>query len=309
MRGEHINLGFLCNSYCLFCRQAELKKGMIKNKTTCEIKQEMKRTANSFQEVILTGGEPTIRADFFEIIRFAKKLGFKRIQIQSNGRIFSDGGFCKKTVEAGANGFYFSLHGHNSEVHDFLTRTKGSFQQTISGIRNITKLGHKIETNTVITKQNCQYLEKIQKLLISLQVVQQKYSFIHPFADGRCLDCFDRIVPYYSESSKYIERILELGSNQEVDVIIADVPLCLMPKKIKNLELTGKLGDYFNLEVASSKKNVKFKKKCSKKHMKKSSLKVKGQNCHLCKFDHMCEGIWRVYAEKRGFSELAPVKS
>jgi len=45
--------------------------------------------------------------------------------------------FCIKTIKAGATQFGPSLHGHNVETHDSLTGAKGSFDQTVQGIKNL----------------------------------------------------------------------------------------------------------------------------------------------------------------------------
>ncbi|MBU4449766.1 MAG: glutamate racemase, partial [Actinobacteria bacterium] len=64
----------------------------------------------------------------------------------------------------------FSIHGHTPELHDSLTRSKGSFEQTKQGIKNLIELAQPISTNTVVVKQNYKYLAKITEFLSNCEV-------------------------------------------------------------------------------------------------------------------------------------------
>ena len=119
-----IKTGFLCNNNCEFCVQAHNKlKG---NRSLAEIKADLDDSRQRCTGVVFTGGEVTIREDFFELVKHAKMLNYKVIQIQSNGRMFSSLDFCKKAIEAGATEFSPALHGYCAEQHDFLTAANSS---------------------------------------------------------------------------------------------------------------------------------------------------------------------------------------
>ena len=70
--------------------------------------------------VDFTGGEPTIRRDIFEIISYAKEIGFKKICLITNGQRLADKEFAKKIVDSGANDFLFSIHEHDEKTYDNL---------------------------------------------------------------------------------------------------------------------------------------------------------------------------------------------
>ena len=65
-------------------------------KTTEQIKEDLNKARERCDSVVLVGGEPTIRKDIIEIVKYAKQLGFKKIQIQTNGRRFAYKNFCIK---------------------------------------------------------------------------------------------------------------------------------------------------------------------------------------------------------------------
>ena len=79
MRRVDIKTGFLCNNNCKFCVQAGSKcEG---NRSFEEIENNLKECRERCDQVVLTGGEVTIRKDFFEIVKLAKDLGYKEIQV------------------------------------------------------------------------------------------------------------------------------------------------------------------------------------------------------------------------------------
>mgnify|MGYP000103156041 CR=1 FL=1 len=166
MRRVDIKTGFLCNNNCKFCVQAGSKcEG---NRSFEEIENNLKECRERCDQVVLTGGEVTIRKDFFEIVKLAKDLGYKEIQVQTNGRMFSDFDFCKKAISSGVTHFAPSIHGFCAEQHDYLTESEGSFSQTVLGILNLKKLGQSVAVNTVIVKSNYVDLPKIASLLVKL---------------------------------------------------------------------------------------------------------------------------------------------
>jgi len=106
--------------------------------------------------------------DLVEAVAFARSHGYRHIQLQSNGRKFSDMAYLQALVKAGANEFSPAIHGFKEETHDFLTCAPGAWRQTVQGIMNIHALGQMIITNTVITKQNYKEMSQLATLLAKL---------------------------------------------------------------------------------------------------------------------------------------------
>ncbi|MBM4371799.1 MAG: radical SAM protein, partial [Deltaproteobacteria bacterium] len=99
-----VKTGFHCNNRCSFCVQGD-KRDLHGNKSTEEVRQTLRDAVRDSDSIVFTGGEVTIRADFLELVRFARELGFRRIQVQTNGRMLAYRAFARQTVEAGANEF------------------------------------------------------------------------------------------------------------------------------------------------------------------------------------------------------------
>jgi len=67
-----------------------------------------------------SGGEPTVRKDLPELIRMAKELGFRHVEVDTNGlRLASSVDYCRELKEAGASTIYLQFDGVTPDVYKF----------------------------------------------------------------------------------------------------------------------------------------------------------------------------------------------
>ncbi len=289
-----LKTGFSCNNNCRFCVQAHKKN--LGNRSTEDLKYDLKKARKNCIDVVFTGGEVTIRKDIFELVSYARSLGFRIIQIQSNARMLSYKDFCRKLAAAGANEFSPALHGSTPELHDFLTRAKGSFDQTTRAIRNLKSLGMRIISNTVIVKPNYRYAEDIAKLLVSLSVDQFQMAFVH--AIGNAQDNFEDMVPRMTDAVPFIKKALDAGISAGIPCMAEAIPLCLM----KDYEQY--CSEHFIPPTQII--DVEGVDECFE-HTRRSSGKTKFPKCSTCIYDDICEGPWKEYPERFGDGEFRPV--
>ena len=298
MGGKRVDIktGFICNNNCRFCVQADNKcKG---NRGFEEINRDLIDSKKRCSSVVLTGGEVTIRKDFFDIVRLARDIGYKSIQIQTNGRMFASLDFCKKTIEAGATEFSPALHGYCREQHDYLTKSAGSFDQTVKGINNLKSLRAYVLTNTVVVKSNYQDVPNIAKLFVKLDVDQFQFAFVHPM--GNAWKYFDSIVPLVSLAAPFIHKGLQIGIDAGKRVMAEAMPYCLMHG----------YEDYVAERVIPE-TEVRGKQHQNTNNFTKQRLiegKIKFPQCRACRYDSVCEGSWREYVEKIGKEEFIAIK-
>lgn len=291
-----IKTGFICNNNCRFCVQADNKlKG---NRNFDEIKKDLEDSRKRCDGVVLTGGEVTIRKDFLDIVKYAESLGYKTIQIQTNGRMFSDLEFCKKTIHAGATEFSPALHGYCAEQHDYLTRAEGSFMQTVRGIKNLKSLGAHVLTNSVVVKPNYRNVPDIAKLLVKLDVDQFQFAFVHPM--GNAWANFDSIVPFISLAAPYIHKGLEIGIESGKSVMAEAMPFCMM--KCYEEFIAEKVIPETEIKGTKSQNTYDYSEE------RKNQGKTKFNQCKECKWDNVCEGPWKEYPLKRGNDEFKKQK-
>lgn len=136
--------------------------------------------------ICLSGGEPLIHPDFFEIASYAKKRGFS-CGITTNGTLI-DTDAAEKLVSCGLDSITFSLDGLQ-DTNDWFRNKKGSFQKCVQGIQNLLDISHgKITTQitTVIHKKNIHQLERIYDFVCRLGVDSWRVINLEPI--GRALE-------------------------------------------------------------------------------------------------------------------------
>jgi sulfatase maturation enzyme AslB (radical SAM superfamily) len=129
---KEIFLGSQCNNKCLYCPVCH--KDLPQPDLNSLLDSLKKREGDN---VALYGGEPTLSKDLFAIIDAAKKNGCRRIKLITNGRAFSDAQFLYRVIAAGCRLFEIKLWGSHPPLHDHLTGTAGSFQETVRGLENL----------------------------------------------------------------------------------------------------------------------------------------------------------------------------
>ena len=154
-----IFLGKKCNNNCVFCTILNMKAKSDKNfKSICLEILNLKKQGQSF--VTLSGGESAPRKDLPNIVKFVKKLSLS-VNLETNGRIFSYNHTANRFSKLGIKTFIVKVSGHNSYLHDSLTRTKDSFEQTVKGIKNLLDLKQHVVVNILVVRANYACLDKI----------------------------------------------------------------------------------------------------------------------------------------------------
>lgn len=291
-----IKIGYSCNNKCVHCVQGD-KRYTIGDRSVEDVRKNLEEAREYCQGVTFTGGEPTVRKELIDLVRYAKELGYLVIQIQSNGRMFAYRQFCEELILAGANEFSPALNGHSATIHDFLTEVPGSFLQVIKGIQNLKELGQYVINNTVISTKNYQYLPEIAKILIDLNVDQYQFAFVH--IAGTAWKNKEWLVPKKSEIMSYVKKGLDIGINAGKIVMTEAIPYCLMDG------YEDCIAEKVIPSTAVFEAQYKLK---SYEDYRINEGKLKGQNCRKCKYFSVCEGPWREYPEMFGWDEFKPVK-
>lgn len=114
--------------------------------------------------VTFTGGEPTLREDLPELLLYAQTKGLVTGLI-TNGRQLATEEYVKTLEHTGLDFVQVTLESHQPDIHDTLTATKGSWKETVTGIRNVIPTKIYATTNTTLTKLNASaFLETIDFL-------------------------------------------------------------------------------------------------------------------------------------------------
>ena len=292
-----IKITFRCNNMCDFCVQGD-KRNIYPDRTKARVYKDLAAAyAKGTRGVVFTGGEPTLHPQILDFVARAKKLGYKSIQLQTNGRAFAYSSLLKELKSAGVNEIGPSLHGAKPKTHDALTRARGSFLQTAAGIRNAAQMGLKVITNSVITSLNYRELPALAKILVKLGASQYQFAFIH--IGGTAAKNRKWIVPKKTDAMPWIKKGLDIGIKNGIPCYTEAIPFCLM----KGYEACVAESMIPEGAVADADKFIE-----SYGDYRRTEGKAKGPLCRSCRYFRICEGPWREYPEIYGWNEFIPVK-
>lgn len=157
------NLVRRCNLNCVHCYSLSADTDFEGELTTAEVATVMDDLkAFGVPVLILSGGEPLIRPDIFEISSRAKKLGFY-VGLSSNGTLI-DPGMSERISEVGYDYVGISLDGIGA-VHDAFRRQPGAFEAALNGMRLCREKGIKVGLRFTMTEKNFQTLPDMLDLL------------------------------------------------------------------------------------------------------------------------------------------------
>ena len=164
-----------CNLACAHCRAAAHCEPYPGELTLDECKSVMDDIASITDPIlILTGGEPLMRSDIWEIIDYAHEKGLHPV-IGTNGTLVTDE-VAAKIAEHGIPRVSVSLDFPTAEGQDAFRGKEGAFEETIEGVRNLRSNGVGVQVNTTITKMNHQLVDEMHQLALDLDA-----AAFHPF--------------------------------------------------------------------------------------------------------------------------------
>lgn len=291
-----IKLGYECNSRCLFCVTGDnYPKDFVDYKI---IYDKLMQNRDEYATLVLTGGEPTMHKDFFRIIGLAYKLGYK-IRMQTNGRMYYYDKFCEEVAKYNVFSSIF-LCGQNQETHDNATCARGSFVQTVKGIRNLRKHTEEIEGKVIITRQNYRKIQDICRLFLGMGVENIRLVFLTPL--GNAEHNFGKVVPSYSESMPYIEESLHFLESMKVKTIMVEsIPHCLLKENFRKY-VSEEIEDVPLDGSHPLAPQQDYNRECER-----CTQKMKFKECDACAYLSRCEGVYRKYAEEKGGEEFKPI--
>lgn len=128
-----------------------------------EVLHEPDRASN----LILIGGEPTLHQGLAEIIRFARRLGYASVTVDTNGTFCH--GILDKVSPEHVDYFSVGLDGSTAEVNDRI-RGKNAFRRAVSGMEKAVKKGFRLSLIYTVSRMNISDLKNMPNLLTALGI-------------------------------------------------------------------------------------------------------------------------------------------
>lgn len=299
-----LKVGYSCNDACLHCvvddfRDALRHKSQNQDKTLQEIKAEMENARSRGDRLVVTGGEPTIRPDFVEIIRYARELGYSVI-VQTNGRRLSNPKLVDELAHFDKVSYCIALHGPQAAIHDAITQRPGSFDETVQGFKNLYQRGLPYTNKIVLSRLNYQVLPELCQFIIDLPATAVNIAF--PHAQGRARKLWDQVVPRYEDVAPYVHRALGILIRAGIGASTESMPFCLMEGYEPCVaEMYQQLSDYVEINQYGSDSGIQ------NWSVVRRQIKSKFRQCLYCRFNAVCEGPWNEYPQVQGVAEFRPL--
>lgn len=175
-----------CNLKCVHCRASAVEDRDPNELTTQEIKDTIDNIATFAKPIlILTGGEPLVREDVFEIARYGTEKGL-RVVVGTNATLITPEA-AGKLLDSGVKRISVSIDGSTPETHDKFRGLPGAFEGTIKGAKAAQKAGLDFQVNTTVTKRNADDLQAIHDLAVKLGAVAHHIFLLVPTGRGEDL--------------------------------------------------------------------------------------------------------------------------
>ncbi len=170
----------------------------------------------------LTGGEPTLHPEFFEILEAATSYE-AWVTVFTNGRWTDPERFAKRLREwPRLAGLLISVHGARSTSHEAFNGVPGSFAETVANVRLAVDHGVTVALSTVITHRNWKELHEVVELARSLDASHVAFNrYLGPTLPG--------IEPSREELRAAIETIETLRKDGAPAKYGVGIPQCFLP--------------------------------------------------------------------------------
>lgn len=170
------NITRKCNLFCEHCyRDSGPDASTSHQLSTDEGKALIDQiSAAGFKLLILSGGEPMLRSDLTDLIRYAATRGL-RTAMGTNGTLITPKNACL-LKEAGLGGVAISLDSSTPAYHNRFRGSEGSWEKAIQGIQHSLDAGLRVQVNMTVTENNADDFNHMVDLAIELGV-----QALHPF--------------------------------------------------------------------------------------------------------------------------------
>jgi len=173
-----------CNLACLHCRASATHgpfSGELDTQAALRLLDQIAEVGKPI--VILTGGEPLLRPDIFEIAQYGTNKGLRMV-MAPNGTLITET-TVRQMIDAGIKRISVSLDGAARESHDRFRGVEGAFDGALRGIKLAKDAGLEFQINTTITKTNLDEIPLIQDLAVELGAVAHHIFLLVPTGRGK----------------------------------------------------------------------------------------------------------------------------
>lgn len=194
-----------CNLSCAHCRASSQKgpyPGELSTEECFKVIDEIAFFASPV--IILTGGEPLLRKDIFEIAEYGKKKGLRMV-MAPNGTLLTTENVAK-IIKSGIKRISVSLDGADAVAHDNLRQVTGAFGDAVAGIKEAKKAGLEFQINSTITKRNAAQISALMDLAVKLGARAHHIFLLVPTGRAKEMQDDELSAQEYEDTLKFLAQ-------------------------------------------------------------------------------------------------------
>jgi heme b synthase len=175
-----------CNLACVHCRASSVRgpcAGELGTAACLNLLDGIAATARPV--VILTGGEPLLREDIYDIAAHGNRLGLRMV-LATNGTLVTRA-VARRMAGAGIRRVSVSLDGPDAASHDAFRQVAGAFDAALAGIDALKGEGLEFQVNTTVTRRNLRQLPEILDCAVRLGAAAHHLFLLAPTGRGKDL--------------------------------------------------------------------------------------------------------------------------
>jgi heme b synthase len=194
-----------CNLACAHCRASANSGAYPGELTTAECFALVDQIAEVGKPIlILTGGEPLLRSDLFEVGRYASEKGF-RVVIGTNGTLVTEE-MAQKMKSVPISRISISLDFPVPALQDEFRGQAGAFDEAVKGVKIARQAGIEVQINSTITRKNVSFLPELVELALSLDAAAFHPFMLVPTGRGKGLAAEELSPQDYEKTLEWICR-------------------------------------------------------------------------------------------------------
>ena len=168
-----------CNLNCVHCRAGSERgpyPGELDTAKCLDILEQISRIGKPI--IILTGGEPILRKDIFDLTERGTQFGLRMV-MATNGTLLTPQ-IIESMKASGIKRVSISIDGSDENQHDQFRKVSGSFKAALDGIRLLKKAGFDFQINTTVTRHNVGNIADILDMTARLGAVAHHLFLLVP---------------------------------------------------------------------------------------------------------------------------------
>jgi His-Xaa-Ser system radical SAM maturase HxsC len=224
-----------CNSNCIMCPAAENVRKRGCTVSLSELLEIVRHIPNDSSHITITGGEPFLMGkDLFTVFEYLKNYkGEHRYLILTNGRVFCDSQYCELLSKTLPDNVHLGIpiHGYDSETHDFVTQTKGSFSQTVNGLKRLLGMGISIELRYVVSKLTMNNITRMSEFVVKELPSIGCVKIMGLEMLGNAAINFGQVWIDYKTAFESAKEGINIFIKNGIDVELYNFPLCMVDSK------------------------------------------------------------------------------